>query len=612
MTISQNYQNILKAPWTSYAVIYQIYPLSFHYQSGSQSDPHKGKYGNIKGIIEKISYIESLGVDAVWLCPFFDSPLQTGFGYNITNYRAIGPTFGTMDDFDEMVNTFHQRNIKVLIDQVYSHTDITHPWFQASRDPTHPEHEKYKDYYVWYPSDKIDFCGGEAVPPNNWRCIMAMVESAWEWDRGRQSFYLHSFDQRMPDLNLNNPTVRAEILDIAKFWLDRGVDGFRLDALCHYGYDPEFRNNPLTIPEESFHPTKNPQRKIYDVNQPTGRILLEDLQNLAYSYAPYTKQSLPNKWAGRLKQLKKLLSTEKQAPHQTPVRVLPSFVGEYNFDKGPDAALQGVSLVGNPEGPCGCFYTAALRDGPNEGRGLRSFRADVEEMLRISHGASRINWAMSNHDMARILTRWFGDDHTPQHAKLCLSLLLSLPGSICIFQGEELGLDNPILSSVKREDEDFRKHDPLHLSIDALYPWDAARTPMPWTGSGNEHMMWLKLPASHLGKTVLQQQMDPRSVLSFAREAIAFRRKNSSLHDPGDVIFHDTQCVEHVVFVRRSHITEESMLCAFNFSDKNMDLTYRKDSGTLVDLGNNLCQYEVNQKSIPPLTSFFSQITHVD
>ncbi len=603
---TQNIQEINKSHWTSSAVIYQIYPLSFHYQPGSHSDPYKGAYGNIRGIIDKISYIESLGVDAVWLCPFFDSPLQTGFGYNISDYRAVAPSFGTMDDFDEMVEAFHHRNIKVLIDQVYSHTDMTHPWFQASRDPSHPEHEKYKDYYVWYPSEKVQFLDGIAVPPNNWRCIMAMVESAWEWDRSRQSFYLHSFDQRMPDLNLNNPVVRSEILEVAKFWLDRGVDGFRLDAVCHYGYDNEFRDNPMTVPGEKYHPIHNPQRQIYDVNQPTGRVLLEDLEHLTFSYGPRAKTSRIN-WMAQIEKVKNYLHLNKNHKTIQCQRVTPSFIGEYNFDKGPDAALQGVALVGNEGGPCGCFYTAALRDGPQEGRGLKSFRADIEEMLRISHGGQRINWAMSNHDMARIITRWFGDDHTPQHAKLCLSLLLALPGSICIFQGEELGLDNPILSSVKREGDDFRKYDPLHLSVDASYPWDAARAPMPWTGAGQEHMMWLKLPASHLGKTVLQQQMDDRSVLQHTREAIAFRRKNSALHDAGDVIFLNTEIPEHLAFTRRSHATGAAMLCAFNFSHEDMHLVYPKD----FELSKAELQDESahqGKKMIPPLSSFFIDV----
>lgn len=619
-------QEINKSHWTSSAVIYQIYPLSFNYVAGSLSDPFKGCYGNLKGITEKISYIESLGVDAVWLCPFFDSPLQTGFGYNITNYRDIAPCFGTLDDFDEMLDGFHRRNIKVVIDQVYSHTDITHPWFQASRDPAHPEHEKYRDFYVWYPAEKIQFSGGQAVAPNNWRCIMAMVESAWEWDRGRHSFYLHSFDQRMPDLNLNNPAVRREIVDIAKFWLDRGVDGFRLDAVCHYGFDAEFRDNPLTHPDQPFHLIHNPQRQIYDVNQPTGRVMLEDLENLTHDYGPMARKSLSVRWRDGLARMASYLNkgTHKGAKNKeenivrdkgTYERLTPSFIGEYNFDKGPDAALQGVSLVGNPDGPCGCFYTAALRDGPHEGRGIESFRADVEEMLRISPGAQRINWAMSNHDMARVMTRWFGDEATQNHAKLCLSLLLSLPGSICLYQGEELGLDNPPLSSVKREGDDFRKYDPLNLSIDASFPWDAARTPMPWTGAGHEHMMWLKTPASHMSKTVHQQEMDHRSVLQHTREAIAFRRKNAALRDHGEMMFLETQRPEHMVFIRKSSLTGQCMLCAFNFTHEEFELKLPEDFRIVLanqlDQANQSNEHDQPNRILSALSSIFLEVKKI-
>lgn len=541
--------------WIKSSLTYQIYPLSFNYAKGSESDPYEGRYGNLKGITEKADYVKSLGVDAVWICPMYESPLQTGFGYNVTDYKSIGKPFGTMDDMDELIAAYHQRGIKVIIDQVYSHTDMEHEWFKASRDPSHTDHEKYKDYYVWYPANESQTLqydeSGNPVPPNNWGSIMSKVDSAWEWDDTRKAFYLHSFDQRMPDLNINNPVVQDEILGNAKFWLDKGVDGFRLDAVCHYGNDPELRSNPLegddeAAPSRKLDEKAGGQRKLYDVNQPAGRQLLEKLNNLVKTH--------------EFRQIGDRVN--KTQPYQ------PALLSEFNFDKGHDANKKGEELV--KEGPCDTFFTGAFLNGPDQGRGLKSFKKDINEMLALSPDGSRINWAMSNHDMARVLTRWFGDDHSPEHAKLCNSLMLSLPGSVCIYQGEELGLDNPPLSEVKRSGEDLLKHDPLKLTIDACFPWDAARTPMPWTG--NETEMWLKMPASHAAKTVAQQENDRESVLSHTRRAIALRRATPALSDPGNLTFIETGNENVVAFVRTSKLTQRQIVCAFNFSSEKAEI----------------------------------------
>lgn len=211
--------------WWRGAVIYQIYPRSF-------ADSNHDGIGDLKGITEKLDYVADLGVDGIWLSPFFTSPMQD-FGYDISDYRDVDPIFGTLADFDELVTKSHQLGLKVMIDQVISHTSDQHPWFQTSRQDR--DNDK-ADWYVWQDP------APDGTPPTNWLSVFG--GSAWEWEPSRRQFYLHNFLNSQPDLNFHNPDVVKQVLDDMRFWLERGVDGFRLDTVNFYVHDAQLRDNP--------------------------------------------------------------------------------------------------------------------------------------------------------------------------------------------------------------------------------------------------------------------------------------------------------------------------------------------------------------------------------
>ena len=211
--------------WWRGGVIYQVYPRSF-------SDSNGDGVGDLPGVTARMDYLRDLGVDGVWLSPFFTSPMRD-FGYDISDYTGVDPTFGTIEDFDALVERAHDMGLKLVIDQVYSHTSDQHPWFKESRQ----SHDNPKaDWYVWAKGKD------DGTPPNNW--ISLFGGQAWSWDTRRRQFYMHNFLSEQPDLNFHNPDVRAAILDVARFWLERGIDGFRLDVANFYYADKLLRDNP--------------------------------------------------------------------------------------------------------------------------------------------------------------------------------------------------------------------------------------------------------------------------------------------------------------------------------------------------------------------------------
>ncbi|HEX5307096.1 MAG TPA: alpha-amylase family glycosyl hydrolase, partial [Dyella sp.] len=220
-----------KQPWWRGAVIYQIYPRSF-------LDTNGDGVGDLPGIIERLDYVAGLGVEAIWISPFFKSPMAD-FGYDIADYRDVDPLFGTLDDFDRLLAKAHGLGIKVMIDQVLSHTSIEHAWFQESRQS---RDNAKADWYVWADAKE------DGTPPNNWLSLFGGC--AWQWEPRRSQYYLHNFLTSQPDLNFHNPAVRAAILDSVKFWLDRGVDGLRLDAINFCFHDAQLRDNPPKPPHE--------------------------------------------------------------------------------------------------------------------------------------------------------------------------------------------------------------------------------------------------------------------------------------------------------------------------------------------------------------------------
>ena len=454
--------------WWKGGVIYQIYPRSFQDTTGDG-------IGDLAGIAQRLPYIASLGVDAVWVSPFFTSPMKD-YGYDVSDYRGIDPLFGTMDDFDWLIERAHELGLKVMIDLVLSHTSDRHPWFRESR--TSRDNAK-ADWYVW--SDPKP----DGTVPNNW--LAQFGGSAWQWDSRREQYYMHNFLVQQPDLNFHNPEVQEALLDVARFWLDKGVDGFRLDTVNYYFHDAQLRDNPALPPElrkTDTAPAVNPynhQSHRHDKSQPEN---LELLDRFARLIAPYGAAVV-----GEIGDSERALELLEEYTG-VPGRVQMSYV--FDFLSGDDLPAQRI--------------------------------AEVFEHLDQNAPNSWPCWAMSNHDVMRHVSRWNLDDRA---AKAYATVMLCLRGSVCLYQGEELGLPEAELTF-----EELR--DPYGIEFWPEYRGrDGCRTPMVWdmgvNGGFSTSQPWLPVPHTHLQRTVVGQEADAQSVLHHYRWAIGLRRKHSAL-----------------------------------------------------------------------------------
>ena len=504
--------------WWRGAVIYQIYPRSF-------LDSNGDGIGDLKGITQKLDYVASLGVDGIWLSPFFTSPMAD-FGYDVSDYQNIDPIFGTLRDFDEMLAEMHKRKLKLIIDLVLNHTSEKHAWFGESRkNRTNPK----ADWYVWA-NPKDD--GG---PPNNWLSVFG--GSAWQFDTRRGQYYYHQFLKEQPDLNIRNPEVQDTLLGIAKWWMEKGVDGFRLDALNHCIHDAQLRDNP---PLEGFdrslsggrqtHPYYW-QRHLYDKTQP--------------EMIPF---------------IKRLRTTVDQYPDRFMVAEI-----------GDDFQIKtSVAYTNGPEMLHTAYNFALL--GPNIYDPVK-LRMIVEEYIN-EPGEAWPSWAFSNHDVKRVASRWAVNDNVDEkQAKMLIALLTSLKGTAFMYQGEELGLteaDIPF-ESLK---------DPF-----GIYLWpedkgrDGCRTPFPWDG-GRKHAgfsgaedTWLPIPEEHLQKSVSAEEKDQNSVLHFTRKFLGWRRQHAVLKT-GDIRFIDV--APPALAFRRTQGDNE-IYCIFNLDPKPLTLALPVD-----------------------------------
>ncbi|MBB3855776.1 alpha-glucosidase [Xanthomonas arboricola] len=491
-----------QTPWWRGAVIYQIYPRSF-------LDSNGDGVGDLPGIIAKLDYIAGLGVDAIWISPFFKSPMAD-FGYDIADYRAVDPLFGTLDDFDRLLDKAHGLGLKVMIDQVLSHTSIAHAWFQESRqDRTNAK----ADWYVW--ADPRE----DGTPPNNWLSLFGGV--AWQWEPRREQYYLHNFLVDQPDLNFHNAEVQQATLDNVRFWLDRGVDGFRLDAINFCFHDAQLRDNPAKPAEKRVgrgFSADNPyayQYHYFNNTQPENLAFLERLRGLLDLY--------PNAVSlGEISSEDSLATTAEYTAH-----------GRLHMGYSFELLVQD--------------YSAAY---------IRETVSRLEATMLEGWPC----WAISNHDVVRAVTRWGGADASPAFARMVVAMLCSLRGSICLYQGEELGLGEADVAF-----EDLR--DPYGITFWPTFKGrDGCRTPMPWTDAPSAGFSsgkpWLPLAEEHRAAAVSVQQDDPLSVLSAVRQFLAWRKGEPALRE-GTITFYDT--AEPVLMFRREH-AGRVMLLAFNLS----------------------------------------------
>nr|WP_176244102.1 alpha-glucosidase [Pseudoruegeria aquimaris] len=498
----------LDKDWWRGAVIYQIYPRSFQDSNGDG-------IGDLRGIVQRIPYIASLGVDAIWISPFFTSPMKD-FGYDVSNYCDVDPMFGTIQDFDAVIQTAHKHGVKVLIDLVLSHTSDEHPWFVESR--LSRDNAK-ANWYVWA-DPKPD-----GNPPNNWLSIFG--GSAWQWDGRRQQYYLHNFLREQPDLNFHEPAVQEALLDVARFWLERGVNGFRLDTINFYVHDKQLRDNPPLAPElrnATIAPQVNPynhQEHLYDKNQPEN---LEFLRKLRAVMEPFNAAA----------------------------------VGEVGD------AQRGLEILGQ--------YTAGddLMHMCYAFEFLANERPSAQEVAQVMGRVDEVAadgwpcWAFSNHDVRRHASRW---NISLQGQKLMTTLMMCLRGSACIYQGEELGL---VEADVAFED----LQDPYGIEFWPEFKGrDGCRTPMVWENSNrnagfSEGKPWLPVAPEHIASNAAAQEEDPEALLHHYRKAIALRHAHAALAS-GE---HDgVKADGSVVYFTRMHEGEE-IFCAFNLSDEPAEI----------------------------------------
>lgn len=445
--------------WWQNGVIYQIYPRSFR-------DCNNDGIGDLVGITEKLPYLQSLGIDAIWISPIYPSPMAD-FGYDVSDYCNIDPRFGDLEAFDHLVQQAHTRNIKVILDFVPNHTSDQHPWFIESRST---RRNAKRDWYIWRdPSPD----GG---PPNNW--LSNFGGSAWEFDPASGQYYYHAFLKAQPDLNWRNPEVRAAMYDVLRFWLNRGVDGFRIDVIYHILKDVEFRDNPIN---PSFDETQESSHRVipvYSLDQPEVQDILAEMRDVVDEYE------------------ERLIIGEIYLP-------LERLVAYYGND------LRGAHLP----------FNFLLIGASWEARTIEQLIRDYESALPAGGWP---NWVLGNHDKPRIATR------IGQHqARVAAMLLLTLRGTPTLYYGDELGMENvPI--PVDEVQDPFEHNEP-----GKGLGRDPQRTPMQWNTSDyagfSSTRPWLRLGPDWPECNVETLSRDPYSLLNLYRQLLALRRSHPAL-----------------------------------------------------------------------------------
>lgn len=527
-------------------IIYQVYPASF-------MDSNDDGTGDLEGIASRIEYIKKLGVDAIWISPFFLSPEgQDGDGgYAVSNYREIDPRFGNMADFDNLLSKAHNLGLKIYTDFVLPHTSSHHEWFKKSESREHG----FEDFYIWH-SGKIDkkYDDNKPGPPNNWLSIFG--GSAWEWHEGRSQYYLHHFLAAQPALNLREMAVQDAALAEMKFWLDKGVDGFRIDALPHIGCDPEYRDDRWLYPdcppaaprwtdlyvEHSFCPDY-----IHD--------LVKRIRDLMRTYDP------PRFTLGEV------LGGREGGKNSLPIAA--SFIGDDKLNYCYTNEL--VSLTSFPS--------------PNQIVGM------VERINNFFPPVGGNCNTASNHDVARSMTRLtegLPENQKPQAMRQLLQLFISLPGSFTLYQGEELGLPQA------RIPEDIpleKRKDTIVTPFGPPQGRDGSRTPMPWqqkqknSGFSKADDIYLPIPTSHIELAVDIQDKDPLSTLTFTSNLLHWRKQQPALIVGQVKAFLGN---DNILILLRHH-TEQTLLCLFNMGDKEetFSLTQHVDTELLASLAGN-------------------------
>jgi alpha-glucosidase len=489
--------------WWQTGVIYQIYPRSF--QDTPNADGIADGIGDLRGILARLDYLVALGVDALWISPFYPSPMAD-FGYDVADYTGVDPLFGTLADFDELLAAAHRKGLRIILDFVPNHTSDQHPWFVESKSSrTNPK----RDWYLWH--DPVPYPwlapGEDTRPvseqhPNNWQSQFG--GPAWTWDEPTQQFYLHSFLAAQPDLNWRNPDVRQAIYSALRFWLDRGVDGFRMDVLWLLIKDDQFRNNSAT--------------EAYNANQPGTFGIVSKMRALLDSYP----DTLTNQDPGAPHLASEMWETTALNPTATTPPLTPSnrvLIGEIYLPLpdliryyGSAPNLSGANLP----------FNFSLIQTPWNAVAIAQVIGEYESLLPAGAWP---NYVLGNHDQSRLATR-IG----PLQARAAAMLLLTLRGTPTLYYGDELGMtDVPIAPS--------QVQDPAERNQPGQGKGrDPERSPMLWLDTPNagfttpDATPWLPLLADYPTRNAATQSRDPRSMLTLYRRLLALRRLHDTLH----------------------------------------------------------------------------------
>ena len=486
-------------PWWKGAAIYQIYPRSF-------ADSDGNGIGDLPGITAHLDYVASLGIEAIWLSPFFTSPMRD-FGYDVADYCGVDPVFGTLEDFDALVERAHALKLKLIIDQVYSHSSDQHRWFQESRSS---RNNSKADWYVWA-DPKPD-----GSPPNNWQSVFG--GPAWTWGAQRGQYYLHNFLPEQPDLNVHNRSVQDAMLDVARFWLDRGVDGFRIDAINFAMHDTSLRDNPPALDGRKRTRSFDFQKHIYNQSHPDIVKFLERLREVT------------DECGGRFT-LAEVGGDRALAEMQAFTAGTTRLNSAYGFD-----FLYAERLT--PQ-----LVAQVAKEWPED--------------------AGWPTWAFENHDAPRAISRWVDDAHRDTFARTKILLLTSLRGSIILYQGEELGLTQVDVPFDRLQDPEAIANWPHTLSR------DGARTPMPWNSQQanlgfSQAEPWLPIGTSHGPLAVDVQERGSNSMLRFTRDCLLLRKHLPALRQGSMQVVEAGEAL--LVFERSER--GQRLRCTFNLSDR--------------------------------------------
>jgi len=526
--------------WWQRAVFYQIYPRSF-------ADGNGDGIGDLGGIIDKLDYLQDLGIDAIWLSPHFPSPLFD-CGYDVADYTGVAPEYGTLDDFRRFLDGAHQRGMRVILDMVFNHTSNQHPWFlQSASSRDNPK----RDWYVW-----LD--GKDGGPPNNWQSTFG--GPAWDYVPARCQYYYHYFFKQQPDLNWRNPDVKEAMFNAVRFWLDMGVDGFRLDAIGTIFEHPDMRDHPVPMN-------------------------ITELRHLGETATTDEERAE----CGRLWDLMFQYQHSQSGVHQL-MQELRAVADEYD-----DRVLVGeddnLAYYGNGSNELHMVFNFPLmrhdRLTPDWVRTNQQQR--LSALARISPDAWPCN-PLGNHDSPRVYNRCGDGEHDEELARVHLALLLTLRGAPFLYNGEEIGMTDFMLSDIcqfkdvlglwfyKAQVEELGVQPAEALRYAARLTRDKCRTPMQWRNAPHggfcpsDAQPWLPVNPNYAdGVNVAEQDADPNSLLNFYRRMLRLRKQTPALLE-GDYVPLHPRAKDHLAFLRSSK--GQTCLVALNFSEKTLRLRF--------------------------------------